>query len=171
MPDKPEPVRPKKRKSGPPRRRDWQKTFLEEIEKNVVVGLACKAAGVSEKTFRRERHRDETFALAYHDAHERGLDALEAVLRLRATRGQPVRKRVTRTDKDGNVEVTETEELVISSTVGMFLLKRYRPEFRESFRVESTGPGGGPIQHEVRVERSLEDFYAELDELAADPPE
>ena len=50
----------------------------------------------------------------------------------------------------------------------MFLLKRYRPEFRESFRVESSGPGGGPIQHEVtRVEDAALAFYARLDELAA----
>ncbi len=165
----PESARPKKRKTGPAIRRDWQATFLEEIEKNVVVGLACKKAGVDETTFRRHRARDEEFALAYHDAHERGLDALEAILRMRATSGQPVRKTVTRTNAEGEViEITETTELVISSTVGMFLLKRYRPEFRESYRVEATGPGGGPIQHEVRVERSLEDFYAELDELAVE---
>jgi hypothetical protein len=164
-----EPERPArvKKKPGPPPRRDWQAVLLKEIETNVVVGRACKCAGVSEATLSREKQRNEKFAVAYREAHERGLDTLEALLRLRATRGQPVRKKVTKYDAEGNVaEVTETEELLISSTVGMFLLKRYRPEFRESFRVESSGPSGGPIRHEHRVETSLRDFYAELDQLA-----
>lgn len=161
-----------KNKGGRPRRRDWQRAYLEALEKNGVAGLAQKTAQVSEATVRRERQRNEEFALAEHDARERALDALEAVLRMRATSGQPIRKTVTvtRRDPEGKLieeTVREETELLISTTAAFFLLKRWRPEYRESFRVESSGPGGGPIQHEHRVERSLEDFYAELDRLAA----
>jgi hypothetical protein len=163
-PDKPARV---KKRPGPPPRRDWQAVFLEEIEKNVVVGLACKRAGVSEATVSREKQRNQQFAVAYHETRESGLDALEAVLRMRATSGQPMRKRVTKFDKDGNVrEVTETEELHVSDTLGMFLLKRYRPEFRESYRVESSR-SERPVRDEVRVDAALSDFYDELDRLAS----
>lgn len=46
-------------------------------------------------------------------------------------------------------EVVEYEEIVRYPQAAMFILKRYRPEFRESFRVENTGPGGGPMRHEI----------------------
>jgi hypothetical protein len=157
------------KKGGRPRRTDWQRCFLAEIEKSVVVGLACTRAGVSEATVSREKERDEDFAVAYHEARERGLDALEGVLWLRATRGQPMRKRVTRYDREGNVrEVVETDELHISDTLGMFLLKRYRPEFRESHRLVCNGSGstGRQVRNEPRVEAALNDFYDELDRLA-----
>jgi hypothetical protein len=156
------------------RRTDWQATFLEEVEKNVVIGLACKAAGVSESTFKRERGRNEKFALAYHDAHERGLDALEAILRLRATRGQPYRQETTRVKKDKKGDiietiVTETKGLLIDTTAAIFLLKRYRPEFRESFRVENTGPDGGPIEIAAsKVVGAKARLFAELDRIGAD---
>lgn len=162
--------------SGGKRRRDWQATFLEEVEKNVVIGLACKAAGVSHSTFVRERNRDEKFALAYHDAHERGLDSLEAILRLRGTRGQPYRQETTRTKKDGKGEVvetvvTETKGLIIDTTAAIFLLKRYRPEFRESFRIENTGPDGGPIEVVSKVEGAKARLFAELDRIGAEDDE
>lgn len=154
------------RKNARPRQ-DWQQVYLEEYAKTGVVKAGCEAASVSRATVQRERIRNEEFAVAEHDAREQAMDTLEAVLRLRASGGQPLRKLVVERDAEGKiVKETETTELLISTSAAMFLLKRYRPEFRESFRVENTGPGGGPIQHEVKVERSLEDFYAELDRLA-----
>lgn len=159
---------PARRKSGAQRRTDWQQTFLAEIEKNVVIGLACKRVGIASSTFRLERQRDEAFAVAYAEAHERGLDTLEAVVRMRATSGQPIRKTVTKKNGDGEViEVTETEDLLISTNAAMFLLKRYRPEFRDSYRVEQTGAGGGPIQYQHKVEGSYDELADELDRLAA----
>lgn len=161
---------------GTRRRTDWQAVFLEEIEKNVVIGLACKAADVSETTFKRERLRDDKFAIAYHEAHERGLDALEAILRMRATKGQPYRQEVTRVKTDAKGEiietvVTETKGLLIDTTAAIFLLKRYRPEFRESFRVENTGADGGPIQIESKVAGAKARLFAELDRIGADDDE
>jgi hypothetical protein len=79
-----------------------------------------------------------------------------------------MRKRVTKYDKHGNVrEVTKTEEAHVSDTLGMFLLKRYRPEFRESFAVENRGSDADPTAVEVaRREQAVKDFCAELDRLA-----
>jgi hypothetical protein len=52
--------------------------------------------------------------------------------------------------------------------LAMFYLKRYRPEFRESYRVEQTGKDGGPIRHEVAaVHEAVADFRAELERLGA----
>lgn len=165
----PEPAATKR--TGPAPRRDWQGVYLEELAKNCLMRLACERAEVSDRTVRRERQRNEEFAVAELDARETALDTLEAVLRMRATSGQPFRKTTTTTRRDPKGKVleettTETTELLVSTPAAMFLLKRYRPEFRESFRVETTGADGGPIQHELRVERSLEDFYEELDRLA-----
>lgn len=161
-----------KKKTGPKRKDGWQQTYLDEIEKNGVSGLACKRAGVGETTVRRTRQRDEAFALAEADARERGLDGIEALLRMRGTSGQPIRKTrtVRRLDPNGDVlEVTETEEteLLISTPAAMFLLKRYRPEFRDTFKVENTGRGGGPIKVE-RVDSAVDELFAELDRLRDD---
>lgn len=62
-----------------------------------------------------------------------------------------------------------TEELHTSDTLAMFYLKRFRPEFRESFVVEQTGPGGGPLKHEVTVvDEAVAEFRADLARLAED---
>lgn len=155
-------------KSTRPKREPWKPKFLAALRTVPNVRHACEEAGIDRSLAYQQRQRDEVFAVAWHDALEEGLDAMERVAHVRATAGQRMTKTVTRTLADGTQEVTVTAEQHISDTLLMFMLKRYRPEFRESFRVENTGPDGGPMQHEVtRVGDAAKALYARLDELGS----
>ena len=83
--------------------------------------------------------RNEAFAVAVYEAREEALDTLEHVVYLRATTGTPMRKTVTETTSDGKTKTTVTEEQHVSDTLAMLYLKRWRPEYRESYGIELTG--------------------------------
>lgn len=53
--------------------------FIEALERGLSVAAAAKAAGVGVRTAYDERHRNEAFALRWHDAIEVGTDLLEDV--------------------------------------------------------------------------------------------
>lgn len=153
----------------------WAEAVLARLAESPNVSRAAEHAGVERSTVYRLRDRDERFAVALFDAREKALDILEESIFAQATAGLPTRKTVTKTrqgpEGEQIVEVSESEEIVRNPTLAMFFLKRWRPEYRESFRVEQTGPGGGPVQHEVSVveERAVQDFYSALDELNPAP--
>lgn len=154
------------RKSTRPKAEPWKPKFLAALKTVPNVRHACEEADIDRALAYRQRQRDEAFAVAWADALEEGLDAMERIAHVRATAGQRMTKTVTRKMANGDVETTTTSEQHISDILLMFMLKRYRPEFRESFRVENTGPDGGPMQHEVtRVDEAAKAFYARLDEL------
>lgn len=136
------------------------------------LARAAKTVGVARTTLQRLVHRDEAFKLAIHDAREEALDTLEEVMLLRARQGQPTKKTVTKTYPDGKggmvTETTVTDESHLSDTLGMFYLKRWRPEYRESYRVEQSGPNGGPIQIEGTLDAAVERFRAEVVRLAVE---
>lgn len=146
----------------------WAGPLLAYLEKSPNLSRAAEHVDVAPSTVYRLRDRDERFALALYDAREKAINLLEESIYAQATSGLPSRKTVTKTDGDGKViEVTETEEIQRNPTLAMFFLKRWRPEYRESYRIEQTGPGGGPVKHEVALvqDRAIDDFYAALDEL------
>jgi hypothetical protein len=147
----------------------WAAGALESLRMSPSISAAGRTIGISRVTIHRLMQKDEAFALAVHDAREEALDTLEEVILARARQGQPVEKIVTKTDADGNVETTITHENHISDTLAMFFLKRWRPEYRESYRIEQSGPGGGPIQIEVegRLNDAVERFQSEVVRLAA----
>ena len=128
----------------------WAAGYLAAIREVPNLTRAAERAGIARSTALRLGQRDESFALAVHDAREEALDLLEQQIYARATAGTPIRKTVTKTDKEGKVETTITEELHVSDVLAMFYLKRWRPEYRESYTVEHGG-AARPIQ--VRVER------------------
>lgn len=155
----------------------WAPGVLAALRHSPNVSAAAKTCDVARSTINRLVQRDEAFAIAAHDAREEALDSLEDVILERAREGQQTVKVVTRTAADGSIETTVTEESHISDTLAMFFLKRWRPEYRESYRIENTGPGGGPIQ--IEIEGKLNDavarFESEVVRLAAlvdagDPP-
>lgn len=128
---------------------------------------AARAAGVARSTVQRAVQRDEEFAVAMNDAREQALDTIESSLLLRARSGQTLRKRVTKTLADGRQETTEHEEVYLSDSAAFFLLKRWRPEYRDTYRVEQSGPNGGPIQIDARMADAVGFFDAEVVRLAA----
>jgi hypothetical protein len=152
-------------KSGPRPRSDWHQTFVEALRTVPIVKYACREAGIGRTTAYEARRRDENFAVAWADAIDEGLDSMERVAHARATAGQLFTKTVTKTHPDGTVETTVTEERRLSDNLLMFMLKRYRPEFRESYRMEQSGPDGGPIRHSIERDEVLDNFDRELDRL------
>ena len=137
--------------AGRPRRSDWQEPFLEVFRHTGVIATSARAVRVDVATVKRERQRDEAFALAFREAEEEAADNLERIAHERATIGQAYQEttRTTRTLRDGKVETIEVvkEGRHLSDTVLMFRLKALRPEkYRDNARLELTGANGGPIQ-------------------------
>ena len=69
------------------KRGDWRRRFLDALRECGTVRYACDAAGVARSTAYRAREEASTFAEAWDDALEDGLDALEAEARRRALDG------------------------------------------------------------------------------------
>ncbi len=107
--------------------------FLEALTEAYTINEAAKIAGVSRSWIYTVRERDEDFAKAWDDAYQAGTESLEATARKRAT-----------DPKKG------------SDILLMFLMKKRDPSYRESFKHEVGGPGGGPIQIQ-RIERVIVD--------------
>lgn len=147
--------------------RIWMGPFLHAMATMPAISQAALRVGVDRGTVHRAMQRHEEFALAVDAQRNVALDALESALYLRATIGTPVVKTVRKSDRDGNlVEETVTEDRHISDVLGIFYLKRWRPEYRDSFRVESTGANGGAIQVSV-VEEAAADFDSRIAALEA----
>jgi hypothetical protein len=150
----------------------WTSTFLVAYSQLPNQKEAAQKAGVSTSTVSDLARRSEPFMQARDAARDIGLDRLEATAYLRSTVGTPMLKRVvrTRTYKDGNVEriVEETTERHVSDILLMFTLKRWRPEYRERYGIEQSGPDGGPITyaHEEKVDEAVKLFDAEVVRLA-----
>lgn len=152
---------PKKGHPWPP----WAAAFLDRLAQFPNMTRAAEAVGVNRSTVYRLRDRDEVFASALDDAREKALDLLEESIFVQATSGLPNRKIVRKMDASGNLlEITETEEILRNPTLAMFFLKRWRPEYRESYRIDRTLPNGLPPGGENSVVNdAVRDFYAELD--------
>jgi hypothetical protein len=85
---------------------EWIETFLSALRTLPVIRVACKEAGISRKTAYQWRERDPEFRAQWDEAHEDGIDMLEATLHKRAR------------EKD--------------TLASIFLLKAWRPErYRE----------------------------------------
>lgn len=152
-----------------------QKAFLAAYRITASVTLAAKAA----KCERGMHYRwmdDATYADAFAKLRDEAADILEDEAVERATKGvfeptvyqgeftYPVTEKINR--KTGEVTRTQSRTPVgmwkKSDAVLMFLLKGFKPEkYRESFKAEISGPGGGPILLKNEALKTLND-----DELA-----
>lgn len=129
-----------------PKKRQEFVNHLREMGGN--VSRACAAINISRQSFYELRKRDESFAAAWEEAVEYGLDELEQEARRRALHGteKPVFYR--------GAECGVIREY--SDTLMIFLLKGGRPEkYRE--RVEHAGHVGVTV---VRVppKQSIEEW-------------
>ena len=142
----------------------WAEPLLTRVRRSFSVSRACEEVSIGRATVYRLRARDETFAVALDDAREEALDLLEERLHQAANTGIPVVVETTKTFKDGTVEKTVRKGFEFHPTAAMFMLKRWRPEYRDSYRVETTGADGGPIQVESidRIDRQIAELSAEL---------
>jgi hypothetical protein len=98
--------------------------FLAVLAKTCDVSRAARLAGMHRASAYRYRADNPEFASDWDEAVEAANDALEAELRRRAEKGckRPVFYK--------GVKCGEIKEY--SDVLGMFILKRYRPEFRDN---------------------------------------
>jgi len=80
--------------------------FLEAVKKYGTLGPAAQSVGIGLRTVERWMHDDKEFAKDVQEARDHALDDIEAALHKRATSG-------------------------LSDIAGFFLLKRWRPEYRD----------------------------------------
>jgi hypothetical protein len=142
--------------------RDWRPRFLKALSTAPNVAAACRAAGISRKAAYDARKRDPDFAEAWEEALQGAVDDLigEAYRRARhgvekpvLYKGRPAGDWVL---PDGSIagpgaEGARFRPITIreySGTLLMFLVKAYRPEFRD--RAQLSGPHAAPAR--VRID-------------------
>lgn len=124
---------------------EWADAFFAAFEDSGLVTEACRRAGVGRSTVYDRRHNDEQFAERWADLEEEVTERMEVEAKRRAVEGVERRSY----DKDGNLI---REEQVYSDTLLIFLLKARRPNtYREHVKVQHTGPGDGPVKHELDI--------------------
>jgi hypothetical protein len=162
------PLPPKKKKTGPAPRTDWQATFLTAYALHGIQSRAAKQAKVSVKTVDVERQRNEEFAVNYARAFEEACDNLESFAHRWATTGlDEVTENITY-DAEGKIASRTVKTTAnVSPTLLIFLLKAMRPKkYRDNLRIEQTGAGGGPIKVEIdgdRIDREVKRLLGDLD--------
>ena len=93
---------------------EWTPVFLAALQQLPNVRAACQKSGVSRSEAYRLRAQDPTFAQAWHEALQDGIDVIEATLMARAMKRDTV--------------------------AGIFLLKNLRPEvYGENVNVNVSG--------------------------------
>lgn len=121
----------------------WAQTFLDLFAQSGNVMLSARGAGVDRTTPYRFRGEDARFAAAWEEADEASIQVLEAEARRRA--------------------MSQSDRLLV------FLLKARRPAtYRENYRVEHVGDGGGPIQTQALIPAELDDHERALLRQAID---
>lgn len=130
------------------RRTKWtpkkQREFLELLATNGNVTVTCEALNLRRQTVYEARAVDTDLACNWDDAMQQAADYLEAEARRRAVEGweEPV---YYQGEEAGLVRK-------FSDTLLIFLMKGANPEkYRDRQQLEHTGPGGGPVQADVRV--------------------
>lgn len=153
--------------------RPWMGEFLEALSRTPFVTAAADAAHINRQHTYDVRAANPEFAAAWVEAQAQAVELLERSVHRWATTGLPkveTRRKQVR-DLEGNVigeEVTTVEGTDVNPTLAMFVLKRFKPEYRESYRLEHTGADGGPmvVQHEQKLAEAVEEFDAEVVRLS-----
>lgn len=143
----------------------WAAGVIKCMSEVPSLAKAAKQTGVARSTINHWMQKDESLALAINAARQEALDKLEETILQRAREGQKMVKTVRREFSNGTVETITTTESHISDVLAMFYLKRWRPEYRDAYKVEHAGPGGGPIRFDVSkvdadISRLLEEMGA-----------
>lgn len=143
---------------------DWKPVFLEALRNVPVVRHACEVAGIGRTTAYEARERDESFAQAWDDAMEEGIDRAEQEAFRRAVVGfeEPVIDKgrlAYRYERYEDEEGAEHYRLQLDANgqpipltvrkhsdalLALYLKGRRKKVYAE--RTELTGPEGGPVQ-------------------------
>jgi hypothetical protein len=139
----------------------WRATFLGALEASGNVSASARRAGVGRATVYRHRAGEADFRESWDEALEVACDALEAEARRRALDGwdEPV-------FYEGKVcgHIRKYSDALI-----MFLLKAYRPQFRDHALTEHAV--NAPVQVEVRYVNDWRDSPAVAGDRSERPEE
>lgn len=113
--------------------------FLETLSMTCHVGISAKACALSRTTLYALKRLSPCFANRWHAAIEESISVLEDAVTARALHG--VKKPVFQGGKQVGSVIEYSDSLL------MFKLKKHRPEYRESFKIETSGV----IQHDHQV--------------------
>lgn len=137
-------------RTKPPR--NWTQKFLEALSATCNVRASCQLAQVDKHTVYKLRHQDtprgRAFAEAWLQALDDAADRVEQELHRRAVVGyeEPV---FYQGEQCGTV-IRYSDMLLHKLAI------RLRPEvWSEKYRLEHSGPKGGPIQVDARAEVAL----------------
>lgn len=119
----------------------WRDAFLAELAETCNITEACRVAKVARGTVYVHKKADPSFAAAWADAVEQGVEALELEARRRAMKG------TSRPVFYMGVECGQVQEY--SDTLMIFLLKAHRPKV---YRDGATGQPDDPVNHRHTVE-------------------
>ena len=117
----------------------WEQAFLKMLEGTANVQEACKTVGVARSTVYERRAKDSQFAERWTDAIEGFCDNLEEECIRRAMHG--VERGIYYKGKRIATERDYSDRLL------EFLLKKYRPEFRDNHSVSQPSE---PVAKTVR---------------------
>ena len=118
---------------------DWRKRFLDALAATANITAAAKLSGVSRRQVYKVRSEDSEFAADMQQAIDSKLDRIEERFAEISTDGEvhPMTVWV-----DGQQETKEYRK--VNVTAGIFLLKRWRPEYRDHHTLHHEG--GVPVQ-------------------------
>ena len=147
---------------GRPFDEDRREAFLDVLREVGIVRDACRVAGVGRSTAYEHRREDPAFAAAWDEAVEDALDLAERELLRRGRDG------VDKPVYQGGQMVGTIREFSDTALLAYLNAHAAHRGYVRNARVELSGPGGSPVQHEVRQEiGSLTlDERAELRKLA-----
>lgn len=106
----------------------WKPLFVEALSRCGIISKAADMANIAQTTVRNHRLSDPEFDNQCKDAMERYADAIEAEVAFRAIEG--IEKFVW--DKKNNKRVSLGK--APNDILLMFLMKKWRPEFRDNYR-------------------------------------
>ncbi len=137
-----------------------KRAFLQVFAERGNANEACRATGIARSTEFFWRTEDAEYRRVWEVARAIGAEAVEQEALRRAFGNQkPV------LDEDGN-EIARTCDG--SDTLLIFLLKGLYPDkYRENWKGEISGPGGGPIRTAVDLSKLSEEELATLERIAA----
>lgn len=155
----------------------WQARFLDALSKRPVVTRAVKEAGVNRAWAYAVAKADPVFAAAWQEAWNEGIEFLEEHAVVWGTIGleQEIVTETTTTTTDAEGRVTSTTTVTkrvdpgrdVNPALLQFVLRRHRPEYGETWRVQHGGHDGGPLVIEHQVYRTpTDERVRELLEIA-----
>ena len=133
--------------------------FLKAFKRCGNVLKAATQVDMARDTHNHWLESDPAYEERFNKAKQFAAHVLEEELFRRAHDGVP------EPVYQGGVQVGIVQKF--SDTLLMFQIKRWKPESRDTFKLQHTGPADGPIQHALDVTKFTEEQLSAVEQLYA----